>query len=496
MVTLSIVYGDNYKIVCIVVLLYCEPFVNHFIVTMTLATTPLESLGTARYITLADRIESAIRSGELKIGDKLPTHRKLADQLEVTVGTVTRGYAEAQRRGLINAIVGSGSFVSAGHQPDIQFGQLDPMATMAIDLSLNLPVRNQSAPGIGAIMQQISQDQPCLDGLMQYQQERGSFRHRQKAASWLIEQGVQCEAANVAITCGGQHAIILALMAATRRGDTIGAEGLAYPGLKAAASQLGVKVIGLPMDDEGVLPEAFSSQSKLNHLRAIYICPSIQNPTNASMGVVRRKQIIKVARRDGLWIIEDDVPANFLPQNPQCFVNLAPERTFYINSHSKTVAPGLRVGYLLSPPKMVDSVAASIRAQCWFAPTLNVEIVQRWIDSKEAKDWLSIQKKELDKRHRLALELLGEYDIKSMRGSFHVWLLLPEPWRAIEFQALLEKKGVKVLSAETFAVGRFQAPQAIRVCLSGPSTIQLIEAGLVIIRQQLDDGYDSRLSVF
>jgi DNA-binding transcriptional MocR family regulator len=459
-------------------------------------TTTLAQSEVARYIALADRIESAMQSGELKPGDKLPTHRKLADQLKVTVGTVTRGYAEAQRRGLINAIVGSGTFVSTGHQSDIHFSQLDPTAMSGIDLSLNLPIRNQSAPGIAAIMQQICEDQSCLNSLMQYQQERGSDQHRLRAASWLKELGVQCDASQVAITCGGQHAIALALMATTRRGDTIAAEGLAYPGLKAAASQLGVKVIGLPMDEQGVLPEAFSNQCKLNRLRAIYLCPSIQNPTNASMSVSRRKQIAEVAISEDVWILEDEVASNYLPSTSNCFFNLVPENTFYINSHSKTVAPGLRVGYLLSPPRLVDSVAASIRAQCWFAPTLNVEIVQRWINSKASKDWHNSQKKELEKRQRLATDLLVDYDIKLAIGSFHVWLLLPDPWRALEFQVALEDRGVKVLPADIFAIGRFHAPQAVRICLSGPPTIQVLETGLSIIKQQLDEGYDSRVSVF
>lgn len=459
-------------------------------------TTFLAQSEVARYVAIADRIESAVQSGELKMGEKLPTHRKLSDQLGVTVGTVTRGYAEAQRRGLVNAIVGSGTFVGSGPQSDIHFAQLDPMAGPGIDLSLNLPVRNQSAPGIGAIMQQISQDQQGLDGLMQYQQERGSNRHRQQAARWLSDQGVQCETANVVITCGGQHAIILALMAATRRGDTIAAEGLAYPGLKAAASQLGVKVIGLPMDEQGVLPDAFASHCKLNNFRAIYLCPGIQNPTNATMGLIRRKQIIEIANYHDVWILEDEIPGNYLPENPNCFFNLAPQRTFYINSHSKTVAPGLRVGYLLAPAKIIDNVAASIRAQCWFAPTLNVEIVQRWLDSKQAGDWHNIQRKELAKRQILTKELLVDYDMKLVAGSFHAWLHLPDPWRALEFQALLEERGVKVLSAETFAIGRFPAPQAIRICLTGPATIKLLEAGLSIIKHQLDEGYDSRLSVF
>jgi len=109
---------------------------------------------------------------------------------------------------------------------------------------------------------------------------------------------------------------------------------------------------------------------------------------------------------------------------------------------------------------------------------------------------LNIQKKDLYKRQALISEILDGYDIVTAKGSFHVWLSLPEPWRAMEFQSLLVEKGVRVLPAESFAVGRFPAPQAIRICISGPSTVDQLETGLRIIRQQLEDGYDMRLSVF
>lgn len=463
---------------------------------MTLWNTSLETSETTRYAALADQIETAIQNGELSPGEKLPTHRKLADDLKVTVGTVTRGYAEAERRGLVNAIVGSGTFVSTGHQGSVKFGHLNPAESQEIDLSLNLPIANQPAPGIARVMQQISEDATSLNQLMLYQQEQGLSQHRQWAANWLDSLGVRCESANITVTAGGQHALSLALMAATRSGDTIAAEGLAYPGFKAAASQQGLKVIGLPMDEQGILPEAFANYCTLNHLRAVYLCPSIQNPTNACMQQERRKQIIQIAAETDVWIIEDEIPTNYLAQNPDSFINLAPERAFYINSHSKTVAPGLRVGYLVSPEKLRESVATSIRAQCWFAPTLNVEIAQRWLDTKESRDWLNIQKKELFKRQALAAKILANYDIQQQKGSFHIWLKLPEPWRAVEFQSRLLEKSVRVLSAEVFAIGRFPAPQAVRICLSGPSTISRLEEGLKLIRMQLDAGYEAPFSVF
>jgi DNA-binding transcriptional MocR family regulator len=287
---------------------------------------------------------------------------------------------------------------------------------------------------------------------------------------------------------------LLALTVTTRPGDTIAAEGLTYPGLKFAAGQRGLKTVGLPMDDKGILPDEFANQCKLNNIRTIYLCPSIQNPTNASMDDERRNQILDIASRYNVWIIEDEITTNYADQNKSCFANLSPDRTFHINSHSKTIAPGLRVGYLISPPKLKDSVAATMKGQCWFAPTLNVEIVQRFLDTRESKTWISVQKKELKHRHDLVRSTLGRFNIRLIAGSYHAWLVLPEPWRALEFQSQLLESGIQVLPSESFAGGRFPAPQAIRISMSGPETIGKLEKGLILIKDKLDDGYDPYLS--
>lgn len=455
---------------------------------MTLWNTTLETDSNALYLALADRIESAIEAGELTPGQKLPTHRKLAEQLKVTVGTVTRGYAEAERRGLLNAIVGSGTYVSRGQQNDVQFSHLNPHESVEIDLSLNLPIANQPAPGLDKIIQQISQDKQKLHQLMLYQQESGLSQHQIWAANWFNNQGIHCHASNVTICCGGQNAVLLALSAATRAGDSIAAEGLTYPGLKAAANQLELKQVGLSMDEEGIQPDAFLNHCKLNNLRALYLCPSVQNPSNASMSLERRKQIVEIAKNHDVWIIEDGIPGYYAEKTQHSFINLAPEISFYIDSHSKTLAPGLRVGYLISPKKLTALVTTSLRAQCWFAPSLNVEIAQRWHDDKVSENWFTIQSKELATRQKIGKEILGGYDITTQQGSFHLWLKLPEPWRADAFKAQLLEKSVRVLSAESFAVGRFPAPQAVRISLTGPTSTDQLKKGLDIIKQQLDQG--------
>jgi len=452
----------------------------------------------ARYIQLAAAIEAAIGDASLAAGDRLPTHRALADLLGVTVGTITRGYAEAERRGLVEARVGSGTFIRNALARADNFAILRHTPSALIEFSLNLPVPSDANRMFGEVLQELADEVGQNLDFLSYQPEQGLPQQRQWAAQWLASFGLNHPMEQITITCGGQHAIMLAMMASTRAGDTILSEGLTYPGMNAIAKQLSLKVIGLPMDEQGVIPEAMEEQCKLHTIRALYCTPSIQNPSNATMGLERRHAIIDIAKRYKLWLIEDEVSSNQMADRLPPLSALAPDRCLYINSHSKTVAAGLRVGYLATPPQLVDDVAAAIQAQCWFAPPLTVEIAQRWMRRRDTDAWLAWQSEQLQQRRLLAERYLSAYlvigDCRTMAGSMSVWLNLPEPWRAVEFRDRLRDKGVAVLAAESFAVGRFPAPQAVRISISAPPTLEQVEQGLQIIAELLESGPSQRIA--
>jgi DNA-binding transcriptional MocR family regulator len=129
--------------------------------------------------------------------------------------------------------------------------------------------------------------------------------------------------------------------------------------------QLGIKIMGLPMDMEGVLPDAFESACKQNKLRALYLTPQVQNPTNASMGLQRRHDLIAIAKHYQVMIIEDTVSESYIDDLSISFAALAPEQCFTAVSHSKHLAGGLRVGYLIAPLTYADRLGQAVRAQCW-----------------------------------------------------------------------------------------------------------------------------------
>jgi len=452
----------------------------------------------ARYIQLAAAIETAIGDDSLAAGDRLPTHRALADLLGVTVGTITRGYAEAERRGLVEARVGSGTFIRNTLAREDQFAILRHTPSALIEFSLNLPVPSDGSTMFAEVLQELAGEVGQDLDFLSYQPEQGLPQQRQWAAQWLASCGLNHPMEQITITCGGQHAIMLALMATTRAGDTILSEGLTYPGMNAIAKQLGLKVIGLPMDEQGVLPGAMEEQCKLHTIRALYCTPTIQNPSNATMGLERRHAIIDIAKRYQLWLVEDEVSSNQVADRLPPLSALDPDRCLYINSHSKTVAAGLRVGYLATPAQLVDNVAAAIQAQCWFAPPITVEIAQRWMRRRDTEAWFAWQTEQLQQRRLLAERYLKAYcvtgDCLTMAGSLSIWLNLPDPWRAVEFRDQLSVKGVAVLAAESFAVGRFPAPQAVRISISAPPTLEQVEQGLKVIADLLESGPSQRIA--
>jgi DNA-binding transcriptional MocR family regulator len=462
---------------------------------MTIWNPDLSSYTQAKYQALADEIEKGVKQKQLAAGDKLPTHRSLAEKLGVTVGTVTRGYAEAEKRGVVSARMGSGTFVASDEEKPSSFSMLARNRSELIDMSLNLPMLVETDQHLQASLRQVADDVPLLD-LVGYQHEQGAQHQREEACRWLEQRGVSTTPEQVVITCGGQHGINLALTATMRPGEHLLCEGLTYPGITAVATQLGIKVTGVEQDEFGLIPESLEAHCKSGNYRALYCTPIAQNPTNACMTEERQAAILEIAERYHLWVIEDAVSAYYCKRDLPTFYSLNPERCLYIDSLSKMLAGGLRVGYLVIPSRLRAQVSVAIRSHCWFTSPITVEVAQRWLASPSFKKTELVVRTRLEQRLKLAEKILKGYRVHTLEGGFHVWLLLPEDWRAADFVAKVLERGVSILPAEPFAAGRFVAPQAVRICLSSPSSNEEVEQGLLIVRDELDRGLSHHLSIF
>ncbi|WP_236645347.1 aminotransferase-like domain-containing protein [Aidingimonas lacisalsi] len=448
----------------------------------------LEAISTPRYQALVDQLAADIADGTLAPGDRLPPQRLLADALGVTVGTITRAYREAERRGLVEARVGSGTRVRERRSDAPRFHHLSHAADDSIDLSLSIPIphvmRQQQLSGALA---SLSRHDPSVETALAYQSEQGNRHHRRQLADWLTTQGLPMEVDELLFTEGGQHADYLVLQALIHPGEAVASAALTYPGMIAAARQLGLKHIAVPMDDQGVRPDALERLCQQQRIRLLYVMPEHNNPTGCHMGPERRHALVDVARRHDMLLLEDGVQFVTAETRGTSFYQLAPDLSLYIFSTSKLLAGGLRFGALRAPAALIPKLCAALRAQCWAPPDLIAAVACQWLTSPEADSLMRWQWQEVAIRQQRVQEVLGAHQPKAHPCGFHAWLTLPDPWRATDFVSRAAEHGVTVISADPFCVGSQPAPQAVRLCVTPPADRTTLETGLSRLAELLEE---------
>ncbi|MDN3556816.1 PLP-dependent aminotransferase family protein [Halomonas maura] len=454
---------------------------------MTIWTPTLPDDG-PRYRRIAEALAEAITSGELAPGEKLPPQRQLADRLGVTVGTVTRAYAEAHRQAWVESRVGSGTYVRrpAGEAPTT-FRAGQPVADGVIDMGMSLPPPHPLRPqGLQRALRTIAEDPVALQAATDYQPEAGSETQRARIAAWQGGLGLPEAPERLVITQGGQHGIHLALQVLAQPGDLVAADALTYPGFVCAAQQAHLRLAAVPMDEDGMDVEALARLCARQAPRVLYVTPDLNNPTGVRLSDERRERLAALAREHDIWLVEDAV--QYLPASDRgvALSTLAPERTLHIFSTSKILAGGLRIGSLTVPDPLLERLGAAIRSQSWMVPPLMVEAACRWMEDPASHELLEWQTREIAARQALAQERLAAYAPQGRTNSSILWLPLPAGRRSSEAQALLAQRGVKVSTPEPFCVGSEAAPQALRLCLGPPASREAVERALGIVRETLD----------
>ena len=204
----------------------------------------------------------------------------------------------------------------------------------------------------------------------------------------------------------------------------------------------------MPVDEHSLIPGALETACRIQHSKFLFTMPTIHNPAAVVMPQERRGAIAEIARRHGLHIIEDDIAARCMEDPPQPIAVMVPEFTIYLTSLSKTVAPGLRIGFLHSPEELLERQASIVGASAWMAPPLTAELATSWIEDGTAESILDSGRAEAGARLALARDKLPGQCISTTPGCHHIWLTLPEPWRAADFTAEAKRRGVIVTPAE------------------------------------------------
>ncbi|WP_034492511.1 aminotransferase-like domain-containing protein [Afifella pfennigii] len=438
---------------------------------------------------IADAIGEAVAAGRLPRGARLPPQRELAYGLGVSLNTVSRAYADATERGFVAGEVGRGTYVrEAGPlpPPEAEIASLARPLAGPIDFALNLPAPGEAAACLAETLRDLSGSN-CLAALLDYQTEGALDHHAAAAADWLRRVGLASRGEEIVLATGAQHAILAALMATTRPGDVILSEALTYAPIKAIAHHLGLRLVPLAGGDGPLGPDALEAACARFSAKLLYCLPTLHTPTTRTMDAERRAAIADVARRRGLVLIEDDV-FGFLPaERPLPLAAFAPERTIYVTSLSKSLAPGLRVGYLKAPAEHARALRAAVKLSSWMPPPLMAEIASRWIADGTADRLSDFQRREALARQATARAILPPGLVEADPGGFHLWLTLPPQWRAEMFRMEAQSRGVKVLVGGAFAVDGAESPNAVRLCLSHEASRARVEEGLVILAELVGD---------
>ncbi|MEL6336754.1 MAG: PLP-dependent aminotransferase family protein [Pseudomonadota bacterium] len=417
------------------------------------------------YLALAEAIAEDIARGRLADGDHLPTQRRLAAALGLDVTTVARGYREAARRLLVEARVGSGTFVQAR--------STEPPRGMRRDLSdrsMNLPPEPDDPDLLAALDESMAELGHDLIARLRYQPVGGSAEDKSAALRWLARHRIEANPETLLLTAGSHAALLAVLSELAAPGDVVACEAITYPGIKAIAHMLGIKLVGLPFDREGIDPGALASLCRGGELRAIYLNPTLHNPTTWTSPIARRAAIVEVARHWGIPIVEDDAYGAILTGGPPPIAMLAPEITYHVAGLSKCLGAGLRLAYLLLPDaRRVTGVAARLRAATVMASPLTAALASRWIETGIADRLLAAVRAESRARQKIAASTLPSECVEAHPDGFHLWVKPPEPWTRARIVDWMRGQRLGAVPSDAFCAG-VEPMEAFRLCLGGPTT--------------------------
>lgn len=432
------------------------------------------------YLAFVRALEIDVESGTLKPGTRLLPQRDMANLLGLSVGTVSRAYAEAEARGLISGEVGRGTFVQRRRPP-----ASGDASQITVNLALNIPPSTGEHELIEAVISEILSD-GALKPLLGYLPHQGLLSHREIMASWLANFGMRADVANLFVTHGGQHAISIALNMIAAPGEIVLTEQFTYSGITALSSQNGYRLHGVAGDADGLLPEELDRTFSETGARVLFASPSLQTPTATVMTQERRQRVAEIVRKHGAYLIEDDVYAFLFGSAPVPVSMLIPERSFYVTSFAKCLAPGLRVGAMIAPEPFRDRLINAIRATGWMASPIMSELVTRLVHSGDLLRQVQAKRAAAVRRNAIADRILGAW-LSPLSGTagFHRWLPIPAGRTLIALITQAAQAGITI--APPGALQQVdRGTLGVRICLGHPETDETLEKAFLALKRILE----------
>jgi DNA-binding transcriptional MocR family regulator len=420
------------------------------------------------YLSICAAMGRDIEAGRLNPGDRLPPQRELAEALGIDPGTVTRAYSEARRRGLIEAEGRRGSFVLERHRASA----LPSWAEIApFDTGMNLPpipAGSSFAERFADTVRDVLRG-PAAANRMQYQPAGGAPVDRQAGAAWLSGRAIPASEENVLVTSGAQTALHAISNSILEPGDAVCTGPFVYPGWLSICLRRGMRIVRLEADAQGILPDSFARACHEDSIRAIYLVPTNENPTTATLPLARREAIAAIARQHDVAVIEDDPYCRLAATDIPPLASLAPERTWHVTSLSKMISPSLRIAYLRAPHvRDVLRLAADIHETTIMPPPLNMAVCTQWLQDGTWAHLVDQVRGECVARQEIVAGILPAGSYQAAREGYHLWVRTGAATNPLELMTLLQPLGVSIVSSESFSIGKDDiATRSIRLSIGG-----------------------------
>ncbi|TAA61748.1 PLP-dependent aminotransferase family protein [Shinella sp. JR1-6] len=455
------------------------------------------------YVRIADQIEQAISTGMLASGSKLPPQRNLAYDIGVTIGTVSRAYTMVRERGLVSGEVGRGTYV-LGSAQDNDPAAVDPVSAKLVGTrAANAPpgklrFDTTAATDVGQsgvvtdMLTDICREQP--NEISSYTRNF-PVQWLEAGRRWLKRDDWQPAIESIVPTLGAHAAVIAAVSVITAPGDRIVFEHVTYSQVSRGTALIGRQTVLVESDAHGVIPEDFERVCVQQHPKLAFLMTSGQNPTLSIMPEERRRAIAAIARRHNVFLIEDNLYGGTVDAGIPLLAEIAPDRTFLVGGLSKSVAAGVRGGWIACPPHLAQRVRIAHKMVSGGLPYLLAELGARLVLSGMADAIRTKVSAEVEAREAHAREIFAGLDFNSHPRVPFLWLKLPDPWLSGTFRQAAFAEDILIDDEDEFKAGRSERTfYRVRIGLSSPDSRADVVAGLQRLRRLIahgPTGYDS-----
>jgi GntR family transcriptional regulator, regulator for abcA and norABC len=458
---------------------------------------------------IAMYFEQEITEGERRPGSQLPTERKLAQDLGVNRSTITAAYAELRATGLIESRQGSGYRVSEtmwgvktkqipNWKRYAERGVFLPSAPLQYRIRqvlgqpgmINLASGEPNPELYPSELLADTMSKIPVESSLSYPDPEGLLALRVQLSHYLLENlHISVNEDEILVTAGAQQALHLITQCLLSPGDAVGIEGPSYFYSLPLFQSVGLRILQIPMDKDGLIPTEITELYNRHRIKMVFTNPTLQNPTGVTLSMDRRREVIEICQKLGIPIVEDD------PYHDLFFDGrkILPIKAFdnehtvlYIGSLSKTVAPGLRIGWMIGPKNIIERLSDAKQQMDFGTSTIIQYLASEYLKSEKRDHHLEKVRAELKHRRDMMLSHLKGLshlvDYIEPNGSFNIWCRLKKPVSDSDLLEACIQKGVVIRPGGVFG----SEPGCFRLTYAN-CTSTMFDQGLNRLRFALDE---------